>query len=154
MEFSGQKTPLRLQSSRFILTRNSIVLLPTHGVCSDTTKNSNNTLILLITHEWGFKIFPSHKGQLNRKSFRTSGLPTSYTCCLPQELGSDDAAAPDSPPTLCAEGVLCCGCGKTLPRRETLYQAKSSRGIFCSASCLSERHPDTVVPKNCFNCFQ
>ncbi|XP_039978355.1 LOW QUALITY PROTEIN: uncharacterized protein LOC120786776 [Xiphias gladius] len=51
--------------------------------------------------------------------------------------------------------VVCCNCGKKLPRGQTLYQPKSSLEVFCSASCLAERHPNIkVVTKNCYNCFQ
>ncbi|XP_056256201.1 uncharacterized protein LOC130184300 isoform X2 [Seriola aureovittata] len=66
-------------------------------------------------------------------------------------------AESDATPTLIIADlcVVCCNCGKRLPRGQTLYQPKSSLEVFCSASCLSERHPHfKMVTKNCYNCCQ
>ncbi|XP_044027833.1 uncharacterized protein LOC122864451 isoform X2 [Siniperca chuatsi] len=67
------------------------------------------------------------------------------------------AAESDTTPTLIIADscVVCCHCGKKLPRGQTLYQPKNSLEVFCSASCLSERHPHIkLVTKNCYNCCQ
>ncbi|XP_074468762.1 uncharacterized protein LOC141753956 isoform X2 [Sebastes fasciatus] len=71
--------------------------------------------------------------------------------------GNDASAAAESctkPELIIADScVICCKCRKRLPRGETLYRTKSSLEVFCSAKCLSERHPQQVT-KNCYNCFQ
>ncbi|XP_038583850.1 uncharacterized protein LOC119909711 [Micropterus salmoides] len=73
-------------------------------------------------------------------------------------VNENDASAADSDtPTLIITDscVLCCHCGKKLPKGQTLYQPQNSPEVFCSSSCLSERHPSIkVATKNCYNCFQ
>ncbi|KAG7219307.1 hypothetical protein INR49_010369, partial [Caranx melampygus] len=67
------------------------------------------------------------------------------------------AAESDITPTLiiAKSWVVCSSCGKRPPKGQMLYQPKSSLEVFCSASCLSERHPHIkVVDKTCYNCCQ
>ncbi|XP_075962356.1 uncharacterized protein LOC142965335 isoform X3 [Anarhichas minor] len=68
----------------------------------------------------------------------------------------NDAPADAKPKLIVAESwVVCSGCGKRMHRGETLYQTKSTPEVFCSAGCLSEKHPNIAsVTKNCYNCFQ
>ncbi|GLD59403.1 uncharacterized protein AKAME5_001140500 [Lates japonicus] len=73
------------------------------------------------------------------------------------ENNDSQAAESDSTPTLIIADswVVCCNCGKRLPRGQTVYQPKRSLEVFCSASCLSERHPHIKeVTKTCYNCLQ
>ncbi|XP_072227139.1 uncharacterized protein [Leuresthes tenuis] len=46
--------------------------------------------------------------------------------------------------------VKCCSCSKDLPEGRKLYQLTSSKEVFCSEACVSERNPN----KKCHNCFQ
>ncbi|XP_036948803.1 uncharacterized protein LOC119016720 isoform X3 [Acanthopagrus latus] len=66
------------------------------------------------------------------------------------------AAESDTPTIIIADSsVVCCLCGKELPKGQTLYQTKSSPEVYCSASCLSERHPSNKLgTKSCYNCLQ
>ncbi|XP_050925183.1 uncharacterized protein LOC108898774 [Lates calcarifer] len=73
------------------------------------------------------------------------------------ENNDSQAAESDTTPTLIIADswVVCCNCGKRLPRGQTVYQPKRSLEVFCSASCLSERHPHIKeVTKTCYNCLQ
>ncbi|XP_041867585.1 uncharacterized protein LOC121656583 isoform X2 [Melanotaenia boesemani] len=51
--------------------------------------------------------------------------------------------------------VKCCNCSKDLLKGSSLYQLKSRKEVFCSASCVSERHPHIKMDtKTCHNCLQ
>ncbi|XP_031151492.1 uncharacterized protein LOC116047099 isoform X3 [Sander lucioperca] len=91
------------------------------------------------------------KQQLNPKEVKISQDSTV------NENGAPAAAELDNTSTFIIEAscVACCNCGQRLLRGETHYQPKSSQDVFCSAECLSERHPhNKLATKNCYNCFQ
>ncbi|XP_051245715.1 zinc finger MYM-type protein 4-like isoform X1 [Dicentrarchus labrax] len=71
-------------------------------------------------------------------------------------VANDTAAKSETPTfTFAKECVVCCHCGKELQSGETLVKLKKSREVFCSASCLSEKHPHVKLDtKKCYNCFQ
>ncbi|XP_039675540.1 uncharacterized protein LOC120570916 isoform X5 [Perca fluviatilis] len=91
------------------------------------------------------------KQQLNPKEVKISQDSTV------NENDAPAAAELDNTSTFIIEAscVACCNCGQRLPRGEMHYQPKSSLDVFCSAECLSERHPHSkLATKTCYNCFQ
>ncbi|XP_067468322.1 uncharacterized protein [Thunnus thynnus] len=91
----------------------------------------------------------------NAKS-NTEGVQVVSDSAANQNDTSPAAASETLPTLIIADScVVCCHCGKKLPRGQTLYQPRSSLEVFCSASCLSVRHPHIkLVTKNCYNCCQ
>ncbi|TKS88872.1 Zinc finger MYM-type protein 4 [Collichthys lucidus] len=67
----------------------------------------------------------------------------------------NDAESEEPSIVYAKSNVKCCQCRKEVQRGQTLYRPKTSQEVFCSASCLSEKHPHLkIVQKNCHNCFQ
>ncbi|XP_034748086.1 uncharacterized protein LOC117956880 isoform X2 [Etheostoma cragini] len=102
-------------------------------------------------------------GQLKRKKGKQSKQqlnPTEVKISKDSTLNENDAPAAaelDSTSRFIIEAscVACCNCGEKLSRGEKHYQPKNSLEVFCSAKCLSERHPHSkLATKNCYNCFQ
>ncbi|XP_026156664.1 uncharacterized protein LOC113126760 [Mastacembelus armatus] len=92
------------------------------------------------------------KSKLLKRKSNTEGVKISS-----DSTGNKNAASPAAVPTLFIADscIVCCNCGTKLPKGQTLYQTKSSPEVFCSASCLSEKHPNiNLVTKNCYNCLQ
>ncbi|XP_062291642.1 uncharacterized protein LOC133996101 isoform X2 [Scomber scombrus] len=110
------------------------------------------------------------QGKINKqarmKRWRKGTQSNEKTNTEDEQVGSDStanqndaspAANSASTPTLIIADscVLCCHCGKSLPRGQTLYQPRNSLEVFCSASCLSVRHPHiNLATKSCYNCCQ
>ncbi|XP_040909011.1 uncharacterized protein LOC121191726 isoform X2 [Toxotes jaculatrix] len=96
------------------------------------------------------------KGKQSKQKSNTEDVAVGSDSAVNENDACQAAESDSTPMLIIADScVVCCNCGKKLQRGQTLYQPKSSLEVFCSASCLSERHPHIkVVPKHCYNCFQ
>ncbi|XP_032391770.1 uncharacterized protein LOC116701860 isoform X1 [Etheostoma spectabile] len=137
-------------------------------------KNEDNVVNLFCNRNCmtSYKLRPAivHKlqekessGELKREKGKQSKQqlnPTEAKISKDSTLNENDAPAAaelDNTSTFIikASCVACCSCGETLSRGEKHYQPKNSLDVFCSAKCLSERHPhNKLATKNCYNCFQ
>ncbi|XP_028452609.1 zinc finger MYM-type protein 4-like [Perca flavescens] len=131
---------------------NNVVKLFCNRNCVTSYKLRPATVYKLQEKKSSDQLKKGKKGQqLNPKDVKISQDSTV------NENDAPAAAELDNTSTFIIEAscVACCNCGQRLPRGETHYQPKSSLDVFCSAKCLSERHPHSkLATKNCYNCFQ
>ncbi|KAM6899530.1 zinc finger MYM-type protein 4-like [Xenentodon cancila] len=102
-----------------------------------------------------------HKSNENMvELFCSSYCVRSYTLLpiiLLEPQGKKNSTSADSKDTprlvVATSDVRCCICRKKLSKGCTLYKVKNPREAFCSASCVSKKHPHAKFDtKKCHNC--
>ncbi|MEQ2186061.1 hypothetical protein GOODEAATRI_024742, partial [Goodea atripinnis] len=54
-----------------------------------------------------------------------------------------------------SDDVTCCCCSKRLKKASKVYHLKKAKQVFCSESCVTEKHPHVQFDtKKCYNCLQ
>ncbi|TMS18608.1 Zinc finger MYM-type protein 4 [Larimichthys crocea] len=108
-----------------------------------------------------YKTYLGCKVQENKSSAQSKEGKRDEQSSEDGKIASDSAvrendAESEEPSIIYAKSdVKCRQCRKEVQRGQTLYRPKTSQEVFCSASCLSERHPHLkIVQKKCHNCFQ
>ncbi|MED6284205.1 hypothetical protein CHARACLAT_016922, partial [Characodon lateralis] len=110
---------------------------------SDMVNYKNENIVDLFCSRYcvmSFKVLPTSH-ELSRTKQHPSSLAVEMDDTARLIIGSDD--------------VTCCCCSKRLKKASKVYHLKKAKQVFCSESCVTEKHPHVQFDtKKCYNCLQ